>query len=97
MSPAALTAEPGYVTETLAWCNQRRAERGKKPLKRLPKGKRMVASSCPCGKATGLSVFPHYYDGSFNGWRQKTPEAVANFIVAFDDGKLPEYDENMPS
>jgi hypothetical protein len=41
--------EPKYVAETLAWCNKRRKEQGKRPLKKMPKGRMSDPSSCPGG------------------------------------------------
>lgn len=83
--------EPAYVAATLAWCNARRKEQGKRALKRLPKGMRRNARSCPCGKASGLSVWVQFaYDS-----RQRAvpvPRAVGRFIRAFDAGRLPQYE-----
>jgi hypothetical protein len=87
--------EPTYVAETLAWCNERRAEQGKKPLKKLPKGYKADGRSCPCGKATGLFVSMYYYckhdeiNAAFT--HRRLPSAVSNFVIAFDNGKLPQY------
>jgi hypothetical protein len=81
--------EPGYVAETLAWCNKRRKERGKKPLKKLPKGRRYQAFSCPCGKATGLWVASEWIGSHARG---NIPRSVSRFIVAFDAGRLPQYE-----
>lgn len=90
-------AEPKYVAETLAWCNARRKEQGKRALKRLPKGETHNGVSCPCGKATNL------YVGAYDYWKLpiecveqtsgKLPRPVQEFIVAFDKGKLPQYEE----
>jgi len=83
--------EPGFVAETLAWCNELRAKDGKPPLARLPLGRRNRADSCPCGKATGWRV-----DEDVT-WRHgapilDTPPAVRIFIGAFDSGRLPQYE-----
>jgi hypothetical protein len=92
------SSEPKYVAETLAWCNRMRAERGKRPLKKLPKGKRVDPSSCPCGKATGLSVS---YSEIRSQWSPQSigtsvggspPDAVIEFMHAFDMGRLPQYE-----
>jgi hypothetical protein len=85
--------EPTYVAETLAWCNERRAERGKRPLKRLPKGIRGDAKSCPCGKATGLKVdFLFYLDDRKGPPRGILPDPVRAFVRQFDWGLLPQYE-----
>lgn len=85
--------EPQYVAATLDWCNARRAEQGRPPLKRLPKGARFDSSTCPCGEATGLHVY-HY-----TAWRPGTlrpvlvvPRSVRRFVAAFDSGRLPQYE-----
>lgn len=79
------------VDATLAWCNERRAERGRTPLDRLPKGRRGHARECPCGTASGLRVYSNVYTDE-SGVRHDTPSPVKAFINAFDAGRLPEYD-----
>lgn len=88
-----MSAEPPYVGETLAWCNERRVERGKKPLKKLPKGERGDGASCPCGKATGLWVGQDIYKTAiYSPTLGHIPRPVHDFVVAFDDGELPQYE-----
>ncbi len=94
---SALAPEPAFVAETLAWCNERRAERGMEPLDRLPKGRRVDGRSCPCGSATGLHVAAVYYFDPSEGLEpeeHELPEAVCEFVKAFDECALPQYDEN---
>lgn len=82
--------EPAYVAATLAWCNRLRAQDGKKPLRRLPRGRRGSPESCPCGKATGWNV------RRFTARRRvewvNAPPGVTRFVRAFDAGELPEYE-----
>ncbi len=87
--------EPGFVAETLAWCNERRAEKGMEPLDRLPKGDREDPASCPCGKATGLWVDNRTF-GPTQSLHQANPlpQEVIEFVEAFDGGDLPQYDEH---
>jgi hypothetical protein len=89
--------EPAYVAETLAWCNLRRAEQGKRPLKKLPKGERRNALSCPCGAAIGLRVGQYAYFTATKRPSTSTclgelPPAVTRFVIAFDAGRLPQYE-----
>ena len=84
--------EPAFVAATLRWCNARRKERGKKPLKRLPKGKRNDASSCPCGNATGLLVWSDSFSESDTSNDTPIPVSVKRFVENFDNGRLPQYD-----
>lgn len=83
-------AEPKYVAETLAWCNSLRKKDGKPPLKRMPKGRKMDPSSCPCGKACGWDVFTTF--AARNKVRVLMPESVIDFVAAFDNGRLPQYE-----
>jgi hypothetical protein len=93
------TQEPHYVKDTLDWCNERRKEQGKEPLKKLPKGKIGDGYTCPCGKATGLyvgtrgwDVTQEEYDDSYGGPNfKRNPESVKEFVRAFDQCKLPQY------
>lgn len=92
--------EPSFVAETLAWCNEKRRERGMEPLERLPKGLRDDPRSCPCGKATGLVVWTYEYSadwspGMKNFDAQTLPLAVTEFTVAFDRGELPQYNDDL--
>ena len=86
--------EPAYVAATLQWCNERRKEKGKKPLTKLPGGVRGDPLSCPCGKATGLSVGAVLWGepGYLKPQSNSLPETVSEFVVAFDNGELPQYD-----
>lgn len=91
-----LNLQPELVAATLAWCNERRAEQGKEPLDKLPKGRRRDPKSCPCGKATELFVDFHTYQVEKNdGKAQPLPREVAQFVYLFDSGGLPEYDSNL--
>ena len=85
--------EPKYVAATLKWCNARRKEQGKKPLKRMPKGKIWEPDSCPCGKAAKLYVSVRVW--GFQGekcYDKFLPRRVRAFVKAFDAGKLPQYE-----
>jgi hypothetical protein len=88
-------SEPQYVAETLKWCNARRKEQGKKPLKKLPKGMPRDPESCPCGLATGLYVDANWWAtkwvGPFDG-RSELPLTVRRFVKAFDKRRLPQYE-----
>jgi hypothetical protein len=85
------TAEPAFVAATLAWCNEIRAGKGMEPLERLPKGARKNPMSCPCGAATGLYVKSYRYGDDHLG-ALPLPNAVIEFVAAFDLGVLPQYD-----
>jgi hypothetical protein len=87
--------EPKYVAQTLAWCNRKRKAKNKPPLKKLPKGRRNDPMSCPCGKATGLSVgIYHYaYPGEMFSDCFPLPKSVESFVLAFDGGYLPQYED----
>lgn len=89
------TVDPPFVAETLAWCNERRAEKNLEPLDRLPKGVRTDGRSCPCGKATGLYVYSSCYAPAEdpNNTIDDTPRPVQEFVAAFDNKELPQYDE----
>jgi len=86
--------EPKYVEATLRWCNARRKEIGKRPLKKLPKGIKREPNSCPCGKATEMEVYPDTaYRVSNYGWDEfRIPRSVNTFIRNFDSGNLPQYE-----
>jgi hypothetical protein len=84
-----MNKEPEYVALTLRWCNGLRKKNGKKPLKKLPRGRMFEATSCPCGKATGAIVGYGFYD--FNGKEGIIPYSVRQFVDAFDDGRFPQY------
>ncbi len=95
--------DPPFVAETLAWCNEKRAERDLLPLSSLPLGIQSDPKSCPCGKATGLYVDQDYYTNTREEWfrdshklRKKLPFAVRDFVCAFDEGELPQYEEEVP-
>lgn len=87
-------SEPSCVAGTLKWCNERRKEKGQKPLDRLPKGAQGDPLSCPCGKATGLSVGTKYYS-EFPLTKYdlliELPVDVLEFVDHFDRGDLPQY------
>lgn len=91
--------EPAFVAETLAWCNERRAEKGDAPLDRLPKGTPLDGYSCPCGAACGFYVGSSYwgknkkavlYGDAYS--RTILPIAVSKFVYALDEGQLPQYE-----
>jgi hypothetical protein len=89
-----MDVEPGFVAETLAWCNSVRVERGLEPIDRLPKGLREEPQSCPCGRATGLWVDTRTFGTSMETYEaHPLPRAVRSFVAAFDEGELPQYDE----
>jgi hypothetical protein len=88
-----MSAEPAFVAETLQWCNERRAEKGLGPLDRLPKGDRTNVMTCPCGTASGTMVGKTaWWWPEDDGTVAPLPEAVASFVDAFDDGRLPQYE-----
>jgi hypothetical protein len=85
------------IRGTLAWCNEVRKARGKKPLKELPRGVRRDSASCPCGKACELHVYatgaflePPLSSGALALF--PVPKVVREFIYAFDAGEIPEQD-----
>lgn len=84
--------EPEFVAATLAWCNRQRKIKDKKPLVKLPKGRRGDPKSCPCGKATGLSVGATTYGPPGASESNLLPTQVQRFVIAFDRGLFPEYD-----
>ncbi len=87
------------IAGTLAWCNERRVEKGMEPLADLPKGQLHKPDSCPCGKATGLKVFSDYYlPADYYPHPSATkvldvPFEVTTFVERFDMGRLPQYQE----
>lgn len=104
-----MSYEPTFVAETLDWCNEVRGEKGMEPLPRLPKGRREDPVSCPCGQATGLWVeSPDFFDqedvdsyaNDLDHLREEglafvLPDAVQEFVSAFDKGELPQYEETV--
>ena len=74
------------IKGTLAWCNRQRAKQGKKPLLRLPKGKRHDPASCPCGKATGLLVYSQAAKKNDRSRKVvcRLPKSVRRFVLKFD-------------
>jgi hypothetical protein len=93
--------EPRFVSGTLKWCNKMREKAGKRPLKQLPKGGRYDTLSCPCGKATGLHVGTTHWGKTadecdvlffLQSPKQRIPKSVQQFVEAFDEGQLPQYD-----
>jgi hypothetical protein len=90
-----MTDYTAAILGTLAWCNERRAEKGLPPLDDLPRGARRDLLSCPCGKATGLRVTSATYTDKTRRKPPKLlPSVVSDFIMAFDCGLLPQYDED---
>lgn len=89
-------SEPAFVAATLKWCNELRKEQGKKPLDKLPTGKRKDPDSCPCGKAANLFVGTAYY-AHLPKKKYNTmlvlPATVMDFVKHFDRGDLPQYEE----
>lgn len=86
--------EPSYVAATLKWCNARRKEHGKKPLAKMPKGRRMDPWNCPCGKTCQLTVgsaFWHFRNEPTMRGRP-LPINVYKFVYDFDRGLLPQYE-----
>lgn len=91
------------VNRTLGWCNERRKDKGLKPLKDLPKGKRWDGASCPCGQACGYYVgYREYFDqipgATASDYMAESaigplPDEVEIFARQFDQGSFPEYDE----
>lgn len=87
--------DPPFVAEALAWCNEIRATKGWSPLDRLPKGKRDDMLSCPCGRATGVYVgLANWGPSLSDATRFGLPPSVVVFVREFDDGRLPQYDED---
>lgn len=93
-----ITEDPPFVADTLQWCNERRVEKGLKPLNRMPLGARSNPMSCPCGRAAdlwvGMDSWSHVKDGEID-WQpleDKLPAFVREFVFAFDAGELPQYE-----
>jgi hypothetical protein len=85
---------------TLKWCNEHRNRKGMEPLTELPKGKQADEFSCPCGKATNMSVAISAYDVSEDGksifgTQYPIPNKVNHFITRFDNGDIPELIEEQ--
>lgn len=85
------------IQSTLDWCNELRAKQGLEALTELPKGRLRDPFSCPCGSAT------NYYVG-FEAARFlgsvadafvdiNLPEVVRKFVVLFDNGQLPQFED----
>lgn len=91
--------DPDFVAGTLAWCNEIRAEQGKEPLDRLPRGHVSDPASCPCGLATGMyvdadSYIPKDQFPAGSQWDENAPRLptdVMLFVEAFDEIQLPQY------
>ncbi len=89
----------------LSWCNMMRAEKNLEELAELPLGRQGDPRSCPCGKATGLSVgktcwFPIDPEGraDHSNRARDLPTIVTEFVVAFDRGQIPELiDPDAPT
>lgn len=78
----------------LDWCNIQRGARGMEQLTELPKGKKADSASCPCGKATGLSVGTYTYSDRENDiLGMYLPIEVTRFVRAFDNNEFPELVE----
>ena len=98
------------IAATLAWCNERRKEKGDPPLTELPKGKRYDGTSCPCGNACGLYVgYNRYFAARPDAFDEKgfevytienalggIPQPVMRFVRGFDQGLFPEYMDSDP-
>lgn len=91
------------IQGTLAWCNQKRAEKNQAPLLTLPRGKRVDPATCPCGSATGLWVSGSGYSYEIidvavltidYDTREWLPQAVQDFVDLFDHGHLPQFEIN---
>jgi hypothetical protein len=83
--------EPKYVAQTLAWCNLQRKNKGKRALKKLPKGYKGDGFTCPCGKAIGIWV--GYDTHGASPMRVSNPKYLSAFVCAFDRGLLPQYEK----
>lgn len=65
-----LKVPAAYYDEALAFCNARRKENGKRPIKKLPPGVPGDVRSCPCAKAcVGISV------GELTWWNRISADA----------------------
>lgn len=98
------------LARVLDWVNRQRAEvLGKPPLKRLPKGYREECEACPIAQAlrpparsafTFVEVFYGYVEwGSYAAGvvrraRAIPPRYVTDFVAAFDNGDLPQFDRD---
>lgn len=94
------------VRDTIAWCNEMRRDQGKGPIEDLPLGHRSDPETCPCGAATGLRVYRNVWMteeqsrdelmdfGKAERMGQSLPYAVRQFVIAFDRGTLPQYEDN---
>lgn len=82
------------IEQVLAWCNEKRAEKGMEALDQLPKGARRDGESCPCGLATGLFVGGGVYAESkekfYADVRIRTPDVITDFVREFDNGVFPD-------
>lgn len=69
--------------QALRFCNKRRKEQGKKPIKKLPAGIGNDASSCPCSNTCeGLWVYhTHWYVAGGDG---RKPGSPIKFTKEFD-------------
>ena len=94
------------VQRTLAYVNKLRKLQGRKPLKRMPKGRPMMITACPVakaltspfGNATARTSSKHgpqiiFYDRVGRHHIVRGPKYVNDFMEAFDCSYIPELIE----
>lgn len=78
--------------KALAWCNARRQEKGKRPLKKMPKGRQQDQMSCPCGRTCKLwvdSLVWKFCDDPVYAKNRPLPKYMQRFVEKFDEGEFP--------
>ncbi len=84
------------LDDVLSWVNQIRAEHKiGGPLNELPKGVRWSGDRCVIGRAIeGYASFFDCYPGHDWSVGVEYPEFITTFVKDFDDGRIPELDED---
>lgn len=95
-----MTSNDDIITDTLAWVNQVRSERGMPTLAQLPAGRCGSHDKCPVARAltgTGADRVSVAHDVTFyfGGTAESLPLPyyVGEFIEAFDEELFPELIE----
>ncbi|MGZ6854805.1 MAG: hypothetical protein ACXVGC_12210 [Mycobacteriaceae bacterium] len=94
-----------FIKETLDFVNRERVARGiGEPLDELPKGIQGESCKCPIANALKCEVGTHdlfFYaveedaEHATHRWDAVAlPECAEQFVEAFDNGELPQFDEN---
>ena len=83
------------TTRVLAWCNERRAEKGLESLERMCSGVPGTIYQCPVARTIeGLASLNAYWldrDPTSSPPPGETPDFVGAWIRLFDADELPEY------